>query len=96
MLVLSEAEGVLVSVPVGLALLSTGCITALLAARMGLSLWAKRQRKKLLKVMDKVMNSFSSVQSTSPIIEPSIELPDLSEATEPHTHEIKHNNKVRS
>ena len=78
-LALSEASGIIVSVPVGLTLLGAGCTATLLAARAGLHKWTKRQRRKLEHMMDKVVGSFSASHQQLTEKEPLLDLQELHE-----------------
>ena len=93
MLILSEVSGAVVSAPAGLALLGTGCSSALLMARAGLSAWSKRQQQKLQQLMNKVLNKLPALEDRE-IVEPLIDLPDFSEI-ENEAHNIE-NNRTRT
>ena len=96
-LILSELEGApFVSIPMGLTFLGAGCVTALLAARTGLSIWSKRQQKKLDQMLNKVLDHFSPHQPLSDSIEPLIELPALSEEAVQFASKVNHNNSIKT
>ncbi len=94
MLMLSEVVDIVVSFPVGLALLGTGCVAALLLARAGLSTWSKRQRKRLHQMMNKVLEKLPLLQPED-VVEPRIDLSDFTEA-ESESEGISHNNRIRT
>lgn len=95
--ILLEAFGSGISLPLGFSLWGAGIISSLLAARAGLGIWTKKQRKKLNRIINKVFDSLSVPETIAEDkVKPAIELPDLSEETASTSTPLQHKNGIKA